>query len=81
MQCLTWTNPNGNDKFVALYVPENHSFRQPLIIAGKVQLYISALYTALDSPWYQMAPYMVVFSRGCIIAFHNTEFSFGSIPD
>ena len=60
-------------------VPENHSFRQPLIIAGNVQLYMSALYNAFLSPWYQITPYMVVFSRGYIMAFHSNEFPVGSM--
>lgn len=30
----------------------------------------------VDSPWYQMAPLMVMLTRGWIIAFHKTEFTF-----
>ena len=41
-------------------------------MAGNVQLYVYGA-LALDSPWYQIAPYMVMLRKGCIIALYNAE--------
>ena len=57
-------------------MPSNHLDRQSSIMVGNVQLYVYGAWE-LDSPWYQIAPYMVILRKGWIIALYNTEWSEG----